>query len=163
MTATGGRSSREKGARAERALVAYLRSIGLDAWRTASGYHDDGGDIYWPASPYVLDVKHQERVRLPEWWREVAAEAANLNRRPLLVLRRPGSPSPATWLAVAPCPNPPAGARPVTGDRVRIWHAWNTAGKPTAGLALTIDGEQLQASTVANYFRTYKANQEASQ
>ena len=169
MTATGGRSSREKGAKAERALVAYLRELGLDAHRTASGYHQDGGDIYWPASPFVVDVKHQERVRLPEWWTEVADEALELARDPVLVLRRPNSPNPATWLAVRSGLELPAGHRPthLTAEKVRLWHAWQAAeADPELGrqyrpaLVLAIPAGHLTAVSVDAWLAEYLRNED---
>jgi hypothetical protein len=98
MTATGGRSSRDKGARAERELVEWLKANGVDARRTASGYHQDVGDIRWPGTPYLLDVKNRDAWRVREWWLEVTAEADELNETPLLVLRT--GPNPADWLAL---------------------------------------------------------------
>ena len=98
MTATGGRSSRNKGARAERELVDWLKANGVDARRTASGYHQDVGDIRWPGSPYLLDVKNRDAWRVREWWLEVTAEADELNETPLLVLRT--GPKPGEWLAL---------------------------------------------------------------
>lgn len=164
MTATGGRSSREKGAKAERALVAWLRDLDIDAHRTASGYHQDGGDIYWPASPFVLDVKHQERVRLPEWWPEVAAEAAELDREPVLVLRRPNRPNPATWLALEPATAEALDTvgRTVDTGKLRLWHEWHAAeldaavaASRPALLIRTGAGDRIVARTAHDWLTTH--------
>ena len=173
MTAAGGRSSREKGARAERRLVDYLRELGLDAHRTASGYHQDGGDIYWPASPFVVDVKHQERVRLPEWWRELVTEADELGRDPVLVLRRPNAPDPRTWLAVEAGLGDtlPAGHRPryVDAAKVRVWHEWNLAeadpdlGNYRPALVMGTQEGFVTATTVYSWITTYLQTREGTE
>jgi hypothetical protein len=98
----------EKGATAERAVVAWLRDWrGLAAERIRSGRSTDPGDIVWPGSDWLCDVKSQGRWRLPEWWREVCAEATaessgheTSNLKPLLVLKVPGETDPGQWLAV---------------------------------------------------------------
>ncbi|MFG0329243.1 MAG: hypothetical protein ACF8PN_05025 [Phycisphaerales bacterium] len=161
MTATGGRSSREKGAKAERALVAYLVELGLEAKRTASGYHQDGGDIYWPSSPYVVDVKHQERVRLPEWWREVADEALELHRRPVLVLRRPNAPNPAGWAALELAEAPSEADAVVESQRVRFWHEWNRTDAAALLIALEDGATWLRAVSVEAWITTHLATLEA--
>ena len=93
--------SADKGARAERELVRWLRDVrGFDAERIRSGRSTDPGDITWPGSLQHVDVKHQRRWALPAWWAEMEAEVVGTPLRPLLVLRRERVTDPGRWLAV---------------------------------------------------------------
>ena len=98
-----GKGRNHKGAQAERDLVHYLTDYrGLDADRVRSGRAQDAGDVVWPGSTWHLDVKHQTRWRVQEWFNELEEEtdAARLPLAPLLVLRRPGIVNPSRWLAI---------------------------------------------------------------
>ena len=98
--------SKDKGDRAERAVVAWLTDHrGLRAERIRAGRSTDPGDITWPDSDWLLDVKHQARWSVPEWWRNACLEAERESTerrriRPLLVLRRDLITDPGRWLAV---------------------------------------------------------------
>ena len=102
--------SKDKGDRAERAVVAWLTDQrGLRAERIRAGRSTDPGDITWPNSDWLLDVKDQQRWSVQEWWRNALTEAEWETRavtperrriKPLLVLKRPGITNPGRWLAV---------------------------------------------------------------
>lgn len=101
-----GNPQKLKGDRAERQVVDWLRSQGIPAERVRSGRSADAGDITWPGSRWLVDVKDRQRWSVQEWWRELAAEAEVEERRagvpvaPLLIVKRPGTTDPARWLAV---------------------------------------------------------------
>jgi hypothetical protein len=108
--------SRNKGARAEVAVVNYLRSQGWpDARRYLSGDGRQPGDIDW--HPLItLEVKDWAQSSWPTWCRQVAAEA------------KPG---------MVPCVvRKTAGVSDVGQWEVRVrCHEWYTA----AGLYVPID------------------------
>ena len=93
-----GAASRNRGARAERAVVAYLRANGWpDARRYLAGDGRQPGDI--DAIPgVVIEVKDQARACWPLWIRQAKAEA---NGRLWTVVRRTrGVPDVGMWAAV---------------------------------------------------------------
>lgn len=97
----------DKGAKAERAVVGWLIDHrGLAVERVRSGRSTDPGDIVWPGSDWLCDVKDHVRWRVPEWAAEVAREAVDESARtgtrvkPLLALKVPGVTDPGRWLAV---------------------------------------------------------------
>ena len=97
---------KNKGDRAERALVAWLRTErGLDAERVRAGRSLDPGDIVWTDADgrtcrRLVDVKDRRTWALPAWWREITAEADSQGLDPLLVLKWPGATDVGEWLAV---------------------------------------------------------------
>ena len=91
----------KKGPRAEKAIVEYLRSIGLEAAeRRVMGGKRDRGDV--AGLPGVcIESKDQQRQTLAEWLDEAIAEAENapgLGRDlPLVWHKRRGKGSAADW------------------------------------------------------------------
>jgi hypothetical protein len=88
-------------------VVAWLKNVrGFAAERIRSGRSTDPGDITWPGSDWLMDVKSVKAWRLPEWWRNATAEAAvesdatGRRVKPALVLKVPGETDPGQWLAV---------------------------------------------------------------
>ncbi len=95
---TGGAAPRRKGARAEVALVRWLRVNGWpDARRYLAGDGRQPGDV--DGVPGVcLEVKDQQRHDVAGWLRQTEAEAGpNL---PVLVVRPRGVTDPGRWWAV---------------------------------------------------------------
>ena len=97
-----GNAAKRKGDRAERAYVAWKQANGfpyvdrsLGAGRSA-----DRGDI--TGEPGVCtQIKHQERIRLQEWFDEMLEQKDRCRADTgVLVIRRSGSPDPASWYAV---------------------------------------------------------------
>jgi Holliday junction resolvase len=90
---------RNKGANAEREMVTWLRAHGYpDARRYLSGDGKQPGDI--DGLPGVtVEVKNCAELRIPEWLRQVEAEAAP-GSLPVLAVRRPGLVDPGDWWAV---------------------------------------------------------------
>lgn len=93
--------SQRKGNRAENDVVRWLRNFrGYKAERIRSGRSTDAGDITWPDSQWLMDVKNQARWAVPAWWRAIRAEATVEQVRPILVLKLDGETDPGRWLAV---------------------------------------------------------------
>lgn len=88
------RSQRDKGARGEREVAAIFRAHGFDCDRTPnSGGLRIKGDLHGDVPAHV-EVKRQETLRLPLWWRQAVAESDGAV--PVLAFRQNGS----EWLAV---------------------------------------------------------------
>ena len=94
-----GSRSRNKGARAERAVVAWLRQNGYpDARRYLAGDGLQPGDI--DAIPAVcLEVKSQARYDLPGWLRQTITEAGP-DRLPVLIVHPNGVADVGDWWAI---------------------------------------------------------------
>jgi len=103
---TPGAAARRKGHEAERKAVRWLRDHGYpDARTTRSALGHDGfdqtriGDL--DAIPGIaIDVKAANRLEIPDWLRQVRAEAGP-DRLPLLWVWRPGLADPGDWWAIA--------------------------------------------------------------
>ena len=102
-------SSAAKGARAELAVVKWLRDFrGFRAERVRSGRSTDAGDVVWPESRWHVDVKDQKAWRVREWMLEAERECVvqwseewpDRALQPLLILKVPGETDPGKWWAV---------------------------------------------------------------
>jgi len=85
-----GRSSRAKGGAAEREVVAILREAGYDAHRTPHS-----GALSWlpgdvTGSPWFVEVKRQEQVRICQWCEKAEEEAEG--KVALVIFRRSREP-----------------------------------------------------------------------
>jgi len=84
-----GKGSRDKGARWERDVQAFMAEQWPAAHRTRTpGYQADRGDI--GGTPYVVECKDQAVVKLPEWWRQTLEAAERSDGTPLLIVKRKG-------------------------------------------------------------------------
>jgi Holliday junction resolvase len=90
---------RDKGQRAEREMVLWLRRNGYpDARRYLSGDGLQPGDI--DGVPGVtIEVKNCKMLAIPAWLEQVHAEAAP-GSVPVVAVRRPGLTDPGDWWAV---------------------------------------------------------------
>lgn len=90
-------AARDKGTRAETAVVRYLQAQGWPyVERRASSGCNDKGDIAFPG--IVIEVKSCERMALAAWLDEAEVEAANAKVDTAVVWhRRKGVASPADW------------------------------------------------------------------
>lgn len=95
-----GRASRRKGATFERAIVAYLRRLGVPADRTSNGRAQAGhGDVH--ALPELLvECKSQARLDLAGWVDQARADAAGTGRTPVVIVKRRGVLKPGASYAV---------------------------------------------------------------
>lgn len=97
--APNGSRCRDKGARAERAAVAWLREHGWpDARRYLAGDGRQPGDLDF-APGIAVDVKARRELAIPAWLSQAETEAGP-NRLPLLWVQRPGLTDPGDWWAV---------------------------------------------------------------
>lgn len=91
-----GRSSRTKGAGAEREIVGILTEAGYSCHRTPHS-----GALTWlkgdvTGMDYCIEVKRQETVRLADWVRQAKEQAGN---KPWLLMHRR---SRQEWLVTMP-------------------------------------------------------------
>ena len=93
-------ASRDKGARAERELVAWLVANGYPlAHRSRAGWSDDQGDIM--GCGQVIEVKSAKSMRLGPWLDQLDQEKINAgNPKGVLVVKRPGWSDAGEWFAV---------------------------------------------------------------
>lgn len=91
--------SKQKGTKAETAVVDYLILRGQYAYRNPPAGSKDIGDV----SCYddcVIEVKDCKAMTLPVWLAELAAEKSNANAtHGVVVHKRKGKGSPAEWYA----------------------------------------------------------------
>lgn len=85
-----GRASKVKGANGEREVVAALREAGYDAHRTPHS-----GALGWMpgdaiGTPWFIEVKRCETLRIPEWCRKAEEQAGDSTA--LVVFRRSHEP-----------------------------------------------------------------------
>lgn len=86
----GGKMSREKGKRGEREIAKILREHGYgDAKRTAQycGSTGEAADVEGLRG-FHLEVKHQETIRLDEWWNQAVHDSTFTGNIPLVVFRK---------------------------------------------------------------------------
>ena len=92
--------SKEKGDRAERALVDFLQHEGFPCRRIAAGQHDDIGDIDIDED-VVLEVKNRYRLELPGFCRNLSAQMGNKDSAFGFIAIKPrGKPNPLDWVFV---------------------------------------------------------------
>lgn len=89
-----GRPARVKGSNAERELVRLLSTRGFSVRRRLGQSRDGGCDLEgFQAGPHAfnVEVKRQERLSIPAWWRQAVASAKR-GEIPLLMWRRSREP-----------------------------------------------------------------------
>ena len=92
--------SKDKGDRAERALVDFLDHEGFAARRIVAGQHDDIGDIE-VGEDVVIEVKNRYRLELPEWCRNLQAQKGNKDAAfGFIAVKVRGKTNPADWVYV---------------------------------------------------------------
>jgi hypothetical protein len=87
-----GAFSRNKGARGERDVCDKLHTrLGIRFARNLKQYQEAQlGDIEPLAGPYLLEVKNQDRLCIPEWWRQACKAAHAKGALPCLVYKDRG-------------------------------------------------------------------------
>ena len=98
---TGGRASRDKGARGELEVLDLVRAYWPRATRNFASGAAGNSDIAHGPQGVVIECKRTERLRLRESWRQVAHDArppavGALPALPVLATRWSGAP----WLAI---------------------------------------------------------------
>lgn len=99
---SGGRAPRDRGARAERAVAAYLRErIWPRAERRQQGAPDDTGDMTGIPLPVIIDVKDHETIKLAAFIDQLLAEQERAGaRHGVVFVKRRRRTDPAEWYAV---------------------------------------------------------------
>lgn len=83
-----GRKSRNKGAAAERELLKLLGDeLGVMLARNLVQTREGGADCL-QVSGFAIEVKRQEQLSRPAWWRQACEQADRVNAEPLLFYRR---------------------------------------------------------------------------
>lgn len=81
-------SQRRKGAAAEREVLKLLGAeIGVMLERNLQQTRDGGADCI-AVKGWAIEVKRQERLSRPAWWRQARAQAEKLGAEPMLLYRR---------------------------------------------------------------------------
>jgi len=79
---------RRKGAQAEREVLRLLgEELGQQLQRNLSQTREGGADCICVRG-YAIEVKRQESLSRPAWWRQACQQAARLQVEPLLLYRR---------------------------------------------------------------------------
>ena len=92
--ASMGKSSRDKGARAEREFANIMRDeLGDDVVieRRLEQTRDAGHDLSG-LDPFAVEVKRCETLAIPKWWRQTTKQAEAASQRPALAYRQNGKP-----------------------------------------------------------------------
>jgi len=77
-------TSRSKGAAGEREFAGLISDyLGIEVKRKLGAARDGGDDI--ELGPYSIEVKRQERLSVPAWWRQCTSNAGE--QEPLLAMR----------------------------------------------------------------------------
>ena len=97
---------KQKGDRAERAIVEWLHSLGwTKAHRIRAGSPDDIGDIELHPD-LVIEVKDRGKVDLPAWLRNLAVQKANKDAAfGVVIVKKRGSSDPLEWSFVLDAPS----------------------------------------------------------
>jgi len=92
-------ASKQKGTKAETAVVNYLNEIGFTAERRAGAGMFDKGDIVVKELPHVVfEVKAVKRITLAQFQDELRAEMLNAGAtHGVLIVKRVGKSNPGEW------------------------------------------------------------------
>lgn len=97
-----GKTSRTKGASAEREFLRLLGGeLGEMLTRNLSQTREGGADCICVRG-WAIEVKRQERLSRPKWWRQAKEQAQRLGVQPMLAYRRNREP----WAVWAAWPGP---------------------------------------------------------
>jgi Holliday junction resolvase len=89
--------AKDKGDRAERALVDFLQHHGFTPRRMVAGQHDDIGDIDIDQD-VVLEVKNRYRLELPAWCKTLSAQMGNKDAAfGFIAIKTRGKTDPLDW------------------------------------------------------------------
>lgn len=87
-----GRRSRNKGARGEREVLKLLgEELGISLTRNLEQSRAGGGDCL-VIRGWCLEIKRQEALSRPSWWRQAVDQAARVGQEPMLLFRRSREP-----------------------------------------------------------------------
>lgn len=96
------KSQRTKGAAGEREFLKLLgEELGESLQRNLSQTRDSGADCI-QVRGWAIEVKRQEKLSRPKWWKQAKAAAEELGVQPMLAYRRNREP----WTVWAAWPGP---------------------------------------------------------
>lgn len=85
-------SQRRKGAAAEREVLRILGDLlGVALTRNLQQTREGGADCL-AVRGFAIEVKRQERLSRPAWWRQACDQAARVGAEPMLMYRRSRQP-----------------------------------------------------------------------
>lgn len=88
---------KDKGDRAERAVVDFLDHHGFDARRIVAGHHDDIGDIE-VHHEVVLEVKNRHKIELSAWVNYLQVQKAHKDSAfGFVAIKLKGKTNPEDW------------------------------------------------------------------
>ena len=83
-----GAMQRSKGARAEREVLKLLgEELGVLLTRNLQQTREGGADCLC-VKGFAIEVKRQEQLRRPTWWRQACEQAGRVGAEPMLLYRR---------------------------------------------------------------------------
>ena len=83
-----GKSQRDKGQRSEREVLRLLGAeLGLMLTRNLTQTREGGADCLG-VKGFAIEVKRQERLSRPAWWRQACEQADRVGAEPMLLYRR---------------------------------------------------------------------------
>jgi Holliday junction resolvase len=87
-----GKSQRNKGAAAEREVLKLLGDeLGIALKRNLAQTREGGGDCL-EVKGWAIEVKRQERLSRPAWWKQAVEQAKRVGAQPMLLYRRSREP-----------------------------------------------------------------------
>ena len=87
----GGKASRDKGQRGERAVAKMLREeLGLESLSRNLSQTRNGGCDIAELEGWSIEVKYQETLHIPAWWQQTLDQCKNT--KPLLIYRKSRQP-----------------------------------------------------------------------
>ena len=101
--------NKRKGDAAERAVLAWVRELWPDSFKTRAGFNEDLGDVIaeTPNGRLVIQVKDWATPSWKQWFQQLESQVEVCRResdRPvlggILVWKTRGSADPATWRAI---------------------------------------------------------------
>ena len=86
------KASRTKGANGEREALKLLgEELGVMLTRNLQQTREGGGDCLC-VKGWAIEVKRQERLARPSWWRQACEQAKRIGAEPMLLYRRSREP-----------------------------------------------------------------------
>ena len=85
----GGKMSKNKGANGERELAKLLAScLGIENINRNLAQSREGGADILDIEGLAIEVKRQENLCLPAWWKQTVKQAVDTKRLPVLAYRQ---------------------------------------------------------------------------
>lgn len=117
-----GRMQRAKGAAAEREFLRLLGGeLGQALTRNLAQTREGGADCI-VVKGWAIEIKRQERLSRPTWWRQACVQAERIGVQPMLAWRRSREP----WSVMAAWPGPTVRTMSIVEAAGAIREKWAT-------------------------------------